>query len=32
MYSKNLELLREAVPGASRVAFLWNAAFPGIAP
>jgi putative ABC transport system substrate-binding protein len=32
MYSKNLELLREAVPGASRVAFLWNAAFPGSAP
>jgi putative ABC transport system substrate-binding protein len=32
MYGKNLALLREAAPGASRVAFLWNPAFPGIAP
>jgi len=26
---KNLELLKEAVPTATRVAFLWNPAFPG---
>lgn len=26
---KKLELLKEAVPGASRVAVLWNAAYPG---
>jgi len=26
---KRLELLREAVPRASRVAVLWNAAHPG---
>jgi len=27
--SKNLELLKEAVPGVSRVAFLWNPVPPG---
>jgi putative ABC transport system substrate-binding protein len=29
---KKLELLKEAVPGASRVAVLWNAAHPGKTP
>ena len=32
IYGKALDLLREVAPRVSRVAFLWNPAFPGAAP